>query len=91
VNLQTLMWDKAGIVRDGPGLAEASLTLSMWQRAAPEALDRPSHELNNLLLVGRIVAEAALIRTESRGAHYRSDFPHPSDAWKRHIVFRKDA
>ncbi|HEY7294352.1 MAG TPA: FAD-binding protein, partial [Dehalococcoidia bacterium] len=88
-NLQALMWDKAGIVRDGPGLAEASLMLSMWQNSAPRPSDRPSHELANLLTVGRLLTEAALIRQESRGAHYRTDFPHTSDAWKRHIVFRK--
>jgi L-aspartate oxidase len=79
------------IVRDGPGLAEAALTLSMWERSAQEPLDRPSHELANLLLTGRLTAEAALQRQESRGAHYRSDFPHASDAWRRHLVFRKDA
>ena len=39
-NLQSLMWDKAGIVRDGPGLAEASLTLSMWQHSSHPA-NRP--------------------------------------------------
>jgi L-aspartate oxidase len=90
-NLQTLMWDKVGIVRDGAGLAEAALTLSMWERLAPPPEDRPSQELANLLLVGRLVTEAALIRQESRGAHYRTDFPAPSDAWLRHIVFRNDA
>ena len=44
----------------------------------------------NLLLAGRLVTEAALIREESRGAHYRTDFPKPSESWRRHIVFRKD-
>jgi L-aspartate oxidase len=89
-NLQALMWDKAGIVRDGPGLAEASLTLSMWEHSAHPAKDRPSHELANLLTVGRLLTEAALIRQESRGAHYRTDFPNTLDSWKRHIVFRRD-
>jgi L-aspartate oxidase len=89
VNLQSLMWEKVGIVRDGAGLAEASLTLSMWEQSAPPARDRPSHELANLLLVGRLVTEAALIRTESRGAHYRVDFPNPDESWVRHTVFRK--
>jgi L-aspartate oxidase len=88
-NLQSLMWEKVGIVRDGAGLAEAALTLSMWERSAPTPSDRPSHELNNLLTTGRLVTEAALIRQESRGAHYRTDFPNPSDAWRRHITFRK--
>jgi len=45
----------------------------------------------NLLIAGRLVTEAALVRQESRGAHYRTDFPHPDDAWRRHIVFRSDA
>lgn len=90
-NLQALMWEKVGIVRDGAGLAEAVLTLALWERSAPVPSDRPSQELANLLLAGRLVAEAALTRQESRGAHYRSDFPHPDDAWRRHIVFRKDA
>jgi L-aspartate oxidase len=90
-NLQSLMWEKVGMVRDGAGLAEAVITLSMWERSAPTALDRPSRELGNLLLAGRLMAEAALQRQESRGAHFRTDFPHPSDAWRRHIVFRRDA
>jgi L-aspartate oxidase len=90
-NLQALMWDTVGIVRDGAGLIEAAQTLAMWERLAPPPEDRPSQELANLLLVGRLVAEAALLRQESRGAHYRTDFPSPSDAWLRHIVFRSDA
>jgi L-aspartate oxidase len=90
-NLQTLMWDKAGIVRDGAGLAEAALTLALWQRSMPEASDRPSQELANLLTAGRLVTEAALIRRESRGAHFRTDYPQASDAWLKHVVFRRDA
>ena len=57
----------------------------------PEPNDRPSQELANLLVSGRLATEAALIRTESRGAHYRTDFPHPADTWLKHIVFRNNA
>lgn len=89
--LQELMWQQVGIVRDGEALARACATFSAWQAALPPPTDRPSHELTNLLLCGRLVAEAALLREESRGAHYRRDFPEPLDAWRRHIVFRKDA
>jgi len=84
------MWEKVGIIRDGPGLAQAALTLSLWERSAPTPLDRPSFELRNLLVAGRLATEAALMRQESRGAHFRSDFPHPSEAWRRHIAFRSD-
>src|SRR5690606_20198470 len=90
-NLQTLMWDRVGIVRDGDGLAEAALTLALWQSSMPEPHDRPSQELANLLLAGRLATEGALVRQESRGAHYRTDFPGPDDAWLKHIVFRNDA
>jgi L-aspartate oxidase len=90
-SLQELMWEKAGIVRDGSGLGEACAALSSWQLGQPEAPDRPATELRNLVLAGRLVAEAALQREESRGAHYRSDFPRSSEAWRRHLVFRKEA
>jgi L-aspartate oxidase len=89
--LQTLMWDTAGIVRDGDGLARARRTLSAWQAALPRAHDRPAHELANLLLVARLVVEAALRRTESRGAHCRADYPEPDPTWLRHQIERRDA
>ena len=87
--LQSLMWDKVGIVRSGKGLAEAASLLASWQQALDKPTDRPFYELTNMILVGRLIAEAALIREESRGAHFRSDFPEPSDAWLKHVVFRK--
>jgi L-aspartate oxidase len=88
-SLQALMWDKVGIVRDGDGLSEATRALSAWRAALPQPHDRPSHELANLLLAGRLMAEAALIREESRGAHYRTDFPEAREEWRRHITFRR--
>jgi L-aspartate oxidase len=87
--LQSLLWDKVGIVRSGDGLKEAVNTLAAWEKVLRPATDRPSYELANMVLAGRLMAEAALSREESRGAHFRSDFPHSSDAWLRHIVFRK--
>lgn len=89
VHLQDLMWKKVGIVRSGESLQQAKEILSAWHAALPAPTDRLSHELANLLIVARLVTEAALMRQESRGAHYRTDFPEPSDAWHRHIVFRR--
>jgi L-aspartate oxidase len=87
--LQTLMWEKVGIVRQGSGLAEAKALLAAWQATLPTPSDRPSHELSNLLTCARLMTEAALLRNESRGAHYRADFPEPREEWQRHIVFRR--
>ncbi len=88
-NLQSLMWEKVGIVRSGPQVEEAANTLAIWQDTAPEPTDRCSYELNHLLTVGRLMAEAALLREESRGAHYRTDFPDIAASWLRRIVFMK--
>jgi len=89
-NLQSLMWDKVGIIRDGEGLSEAADILATWQRQLPHPSDRPTYELNNLVLCARLMTEAALLREESRGAHFRTDFPHRSPQWQRHIIFKQN-
>jgi len=85
--LQQLTWKHVGVIRDGDGLSRAADILAAWQHSLPPPTDRPSHELHNLVLTGRLIAEAALLREESRGAHFRSDFPHTATEWQRHIVF----
>jgi L-aspartate oxidase len=89
--LQTLMWEKVGIVRDGASLGQAKALLAAWQATLAAPSDRPSHELSNLLTCARLMTEAALLRAESRGAHYRADFPESREEWRRHIVFRRHA
>jgi L-aspartate oxidase len=96
--LQALMWEDAGIVRDAEGLSRAARTLSAWQGALPAPSEsalpadrRAMHELANLVLVARLVVDAALRRTESRGAHFRTDYPSPSEQWLHHLVYRRDA
>jgi L-aspartate oxidase len=61
------MWAHAGVQRSGEGLELAASVLNGWTASVPE--DR------NLLDLARIVVDAALAREESRGAHYRTDFP----------------
>jgi L-aspartate oxidase len=87
-NLESLLWDKVGIVRSGEELTEAADILASWQKVLPQPTDRPSYELNNMILNARLMTEAALFREESRGAHFRTDFPKPSPDWQRHIVFK---
>jgi L-aspartate oxidase len=87
--LQQLHWDRVGIVRDKEGLNQAAGILAAWQHSLPKPTDQPSYELSNLILTGRLLTEAACIREESRGAHFRSDFPQSLQKWQCHIVWRK--
>jgi L-aspartate oxidase len=87
--LQQLHWGKVGIIRDKESLTQAADILAEWQESLPSPADRPSYELNNLALCGRLMTEAALIREESRGAHFRSDFPTSLSQWQHHIVLIK--
>ncbi len=80
--IQRIMWQYAGVLRSGEGLAAAAATLAGWSRPAtgPDADPRldmqiQAYEDANLFDLARITVAAALDREESRGAHYRSDFP----------------
>lgn len=69
--LQQLMWKHVGLERDAAGLAAASARLATWR--APDVRDRRTAEDRNLLDLARLTVAAALERTESRGAHFRTD------------------
>jgi L-aspartate oxidase len=87
--LQALMWDAAGIERDGQSMAAALRVMAAWDRT-PDVDSRPAIELRSLALVARLVLEAANRRTESRGAHYRRDYPaRDDDNWQRRQVFHR--
>jgi len=73
VDLQQLMWDAAGLTRDETGLTGAAETLARW--AIPAATDAKSAEDANLRVVAQAVVASALARRESRGGHFRSDYP----------------
>lgn len=76
--LQQLMWDHVGLERDASGLAAASARLNGWR--APEVVDRRTAEDRNLLDLARLTVAAALARTESAGAHTRTDATSVTDA-----------
>jgi len=88
-NLQSLMWDNVGIIRNGADLRQMADILATWQNTMSIATDRASFELANLIITARLMTEAALIREESRGAHFRTDFPESLPSWEHHIVFKK--
>ena len=88
-NLQDLMWRNAGIARNGTRLLLSARILNLWQRTMPPPATAADFELRNLLVVARLLVEAALQRRESRGAHYREDFAETSPEWQRHIVLSR--
>jgi L-aspartate oxidase len=81
--VRALLWERVSITRDGAGLEEAEATLRRWLAGYRPRATRPSVELANVLLVGWQMTRAALRRRESRGAHYRDDFPRTLPAWRR--------
>ncbi len=90
--LRALMVRKMGIVRDRGRLTEAEHDVEFWCRyvLVREFDTKAGWELQNLLTVARLMIAAALAREESRGTHYRSDFPTRDDArWgTRHVTSR---
>jgi len=80
--IRAVMWDYAGIARTARGLRTGLERLAEIEQRLPEG----ATEEQNMLETARLVAEAALLRKESRGGHYRSDFPRAKRTWKgRHI------
>ncbi len=85
-SLRRLMWGKVGLVRSRDSLISASAQLSRWSRLLSRTFTtRVALEVKNMVQVGRCVADAALWRENSVGAHYRSDIPPGKrPGWKQH-------
>ena len=84
--LQDQMWRNLGIERRSSRILLMASILCAWEKTITEPTDGPSHELSNMVLLGRLIAESALLRQESRGSHHRVDFPETSSDWETHIV-----
>ncbi len=92
--LRNLMWKKVGIIRDGEELKEVLGELRRINDEAEELVRDGLNEqrigLRNMAIVGELIAEAALQRRESRGCHYRRDYPRRDDPdWGKHITLVK--
>jgi L-aspartate oxidase len=88
-SLRSLMWRNVGIMRTHDDLSEADGLIEFWQSyVLDKVFDQPSGwELQNMLALGRLIAHAAHLRTETRGVHYRVDYPERDDVrWKKHIL-----
>jgi L-aspartate oxidase len=89
--LQQVMWQKAGLLRELSGLREAQAILKRICAEFPYAADRPSIELQNLYTVAELIVRSGLGREESRGAHFRNDYPNRDDAhFQKHSVITKN-
>jgi L-aspartate oxidase len=87
-SLRSLMWRNVGIERNGPHLEESNEIIAFWSRyVLDKVFDSPAGwELQNMLQVATLIARSAALRTETRGVHFRTDFPTTDDAnWKLHI------
>ncbi len=88
--VRDLLWEKVGIVRSGPGLGEAYAELEAMARASePSSPSEVPGSTAHHALLARLIAASALARRESRGAHFRSDFPRPNPKWRRHVAVRR--
>jgi L-aspartate oxidase len=89
-SLKSLMWRNVGIIRFAKPLAEAQEIISFWQRYVLDKVfdSDTGWECQNMLTVCLMMAKAAEARTESRGTHFRDDYPQTDDAnFKTHIEF----
>jgi L-aspartate oxidase len=85
--LQQLMSASAGVLRSGTGLAAAAVGLADLSRQQCDKPDAEAWQATNLHLVATALVQAALAREETRGSHWREDFPETSDAWRGHLAF----
>jgi L-aspartate oxidase len=81
-DLRALMWKHAGLLRDATGLREAQRGLNALAVTMPRGQFRRALEARNLHGVAGLIVASALGREESRGAHYRNDFPLRDEAAK---------
>ena len=95
--VRDLMWRHAGLLRSRETLEDLVARLSSWwgvlarTRPAP-ASEREFRRLSSLVTVSLLIARAALRREESRGGHFRTDFPHRDDIhWHKHVADVIDA
>lgn len=91
--LSSLMWRQVGIQRDETNLRSAQQQVDFWDRYASRRVftSVAGWELQNMLLVARLVIAAALERKESRGVHSRKDYPETAAGMEHHIALRAHA
>jgi succinate dehydrogenase/fumarate reductase flavoprotein subunit len=95
--VKRLMWDYVGLIRDAEKLQTAAVRIKeLQQKAATLAASNLAElqaclELQEMVQTAEAIIVPALLRTESRGAHYRSDYPQMDPAWVKNIRIWRDA
>ncbi len=91
-SLKSLMWRSVGVRRASDALIEAAEDVEGWCKYVlpRQFYDPHGWELQNMLVVARLMIRAALVREETRGVHVRTDFPDTNDErWRKHISFEQ--
>ncbi len=82
--IKNVMWENVGLIRDKEGLQNAVEKFTQMYEITG------NKQLKDLLLLSKAVATSALNRKESRGVHYRKDFPYQDDRFKKHSILNKN-
>ena len=88
-DLRAIAWNSCGVLRNGPELDAAHNRLLANFQGAQTSPGRASFELRNMHQVALLISQAALAREESRGGHYRTDFPIKSPTFQKHSILTK--
>ena len=86
------MTRSVGIEREGSRLDDAATDIAFWGRyVMDKTFDKPyDWESQNMLTIARLITTAAKHRTESRGVHYRTDYPNTdNERWQIHVTLRR--
>jgi L-aspartate oxidase len=83
--VKRVMWERVGILRDADSLKRALREFEQISQANLSVSSR------NFVMLAKLVAVAALWREESRGGHYRNDFPEPAEKWRVHSIQKINA
>lgn len=88
--IRDLMWRHVGILRNGKELSAAIEFLEKLDLPSPPHPGRHDYELRNLHSLATLMTRSALAREESRGSHYRSDFPYrDDDDFQKHSLIQR--
>lgn len=98
--IKQLMWEKVSIIRNEKNLNEALKELMEMEKSLNELKVEDKKQYNtdlqtaleviNMIQIATLVVKSAILRRESRGAHFREDYPETKDEWKKSIVLNKN-